>query len=393
MKRRRLFDDLQGLSRLGVEATLGMTDLVEEMHRSATSLPRAGRPGRALPTRTRGITGFVYRSVRRVTRWVGIGIEGAFDRLRSAAVLEGGRNTGEATPQRDAALAALNGVCGDRLESAGNPLAISMQFRRDGRPIDPAQETGRRVVLLLHGLCCNDLHWRRNGHDHGAAIATDLDFAPIYLFYNSGRAIAANGKELAQRLEDLMSCWGAPVDELVVVAHSMGGLVMRSACAAAEGCRWPSLLRKIVFLGTPHLGAPLERGGNRLHRALGVSSYTAAFARLARVRSTGITDLRHGLPGNPHPAPAGVESYAVAATLSRAGEGAGRSTSRRLRSDGLVPVASAFGDASEPAVALAIPASRRHIGYGMNHMDLLDRPEIYARIRGWLAASRDSSAS
>ncbi len=128
------------------------------------------------------------------------------------------------------------------------------------------------------------------------------------------------------RLESFVADWGEPVREIVVVAHSMGGLVMRSACQVAEREKlaWRGKLRQIVFLGTPHHGAPLERGGNWVTLALDASSYTAAFARLGRIRSAGITDLRFGqvtalregdrfAPGSGHretvPLPRGVACY------------------------------------------------------------------------------------
>ncbi|MFN7941116.1 MAG: alpha/beta hydrolase [Thermoanaerobaculia bacterium] len=421
MKRPARLSDLQGAARLAVEATIGVTDLVESVHHSVTHLPGKGPVPGSSPSRQRGISGFVYRTVRRITRWVGSGADLAFTRLGPA--LEppsAGEETAEAASlRREALVAALNGVLGDHLEASANPLAIPMRFRRGGRELDPARESGGRVLLLLHGLCRADLQWRRHGHDHGERLAAELGFAPVYLHYNSGRAIAANGRELARRLEELLAAWGAPVDELLAVGHSMGGLVMRAACrvAESEGLSWRRRLRKIVFLGTPHHGAPLERGGNWVNLALDTTSYTAAFARLGRMRSAGITDLRHGRlgpigasdpesqedrfargsgEGAPLPLPAGVVCYAFAATLApdpaapaEASAAAGRR--RRLRppallGDGLVPLASALGDHPDPARDLAIPAARRAVGYAMSHLDLLDRPEVYARIRAWLSA-------
>jgi pimeloyl-ACP methyl ester carboxylesterase len=192
-----------------------------------------------------------------------------------------------------------------------------------------------------------------------------------------------------------------PVDELVILAHSMGGLVSRSAChyGAQAGHGWLRRLRKLVFLGTPHHGAPLERIGNWVHLALGVSPYTASFGRLARIRSAGITDLRHGSlldeewegrdrfraardHRKPVSLPAGVKCYAIAAT--KAGKGGSRSTP--LPGDGLVPVDSALGRHQRPELTLPFARSRQWVGHGMNHFELLDRPEVYDRLRRWLGS-------
>ena len=178
-----------------------------------------------------------------------------------------------------------------------------MRLRRDGQPLDlmtPTlaaalpQPTGKSV--LAHGLCMNDRQWRRKEHDHGAALAADAGFTPVYLHYNSGLHVSTNGRAFAGLLEALLGTWPVPVDELVIVGHSMGGLLARSAYhySGVAGHAWPRHLRKIVFLGTPHHGTAFERGGNWVTVTLGVSRYTVAFACLGKIRSAGITDLRYG---------------------------------------------------------------------------------------------------
>jgi hypothetical protein len=377
MKRPVHASDLRAYSRLAVEATLGVTDLVEAVHRSVLSLPGRG----AKPQRTRGLTGFIYRAIRWVTRRVGSGLDTGLTQLTPLLA----SSSADAPParEREALVAVLNGVLGDHLEATGNALAIPMRFRRDGRAFDPAvdptQERGSRILLLLHGLCCNDLQWSRRGHDHGARLAADLGYTPIYLHYNTGRPIATNGAELSRRLDQLFQAWPGPVTELTVLAHSMGGLVMRSACEAAEesGSSWRGRLRRIVFLGTPHQGSPLERGGHWLNRVLDTTSYTAAFGHLGRLRSAGITDLRHGLSSR---LPADVDCFVAAALLGKPGD-----TRGSLLGDGLVPLASAFGDHADPARSLGIAPDRRWVGEGMGHLDLLDRPEVYRQIHAWLS--------
>ncbi|MBK9090642.1 MAG: alpha/beta hydrolase [Holophagales bacterium] len=310
-------------------------------------------------------------------------------------------------PARDAILAALNGVLGDYLEESGNPLAIPMHLRRNGRIFEQGVQTlsadfsrtPGRLVLLVHGLCVNDEKWNREGHDHGAALERDLGLVPVYLRYNSGRHVSTNGRDLSRLLETFLASGSAPPPELTIVAHSMGGLVTRSAlhAAAAAGHTWPRSLRSVVFLGTPHHGSPLERAGNLVQAALGVSPYSFPFARLGKIRSAGITDLRHGNlldddwegddrfahrgdTRRPLPLSPGIAWSAIAASTS---DGPGRA-GERLAGDGLVPVESALGHHRDPERTLHFPPSRMWIARGMNHFDLLGRLEVYARIREWL---------
>ena len=378
--------DLRGAGRLAVDATLGLTSLVEHLHHNILRTP--GPLGAVSERPTGGITGLVYRSIRGVTRLVG----GSVDALLGQVVSLLGPSEVPASAEREAVLAALNGVLGDHLEATHNPLAITMAVRHEG----PAR---RRVLLLVHGLCMNPLQWRRNGHDHGAALAAEGDFTALYLHYNSGLHISRNGRLLADQLKALAEAWPVPLEEIVILGHSMGGLVARSAChqAQARGDVWPKRLTKMVFLGSPHHGAPLERGGHGIDVILGASPYTAAFARLGKLRSAGITDLRHGslldadwadgLAGakaGDHrtrvPLPERVACYAIAGSL---GQQAG-ALREKLLGDGLVPVASALGRHRVKARALNFAPDHVWVGQGMNHLDLLDRPEVLAKLRAWL---------
>jgi pimeloyl-ACP methyl ester carboxylesterase len=393
--------DIRGVSRLAVDATLGLTDLVETMHHNIARSPHIlGMPTEA---RTKGITGLAYGSIRGVTRLVGSGIDAI---LAPLVRLPGERRS---SPEREAALAALNGILGDYLAASDNPLAIPMRLRRAGQPLELAgpalaaaiPRPGGKILLLVHGLCSNDLHWQRKGHDHGAALAADLDCTPVYLHYNTGRHISTNGRTFADMLETLLQCWPVPVEELIIIGHSMGGLVARSAChyGASAGHAWLRYLRKIIFLGTPHHGVPLERGGNWVNVILGASPYTVAFARLGKIRSAGITDLRYGNLLNedwedrdrfapardrrrPVPLPGGVQCYTIGATTRKtAGDLNGP-----FLGDGLIPLRSALGYHKDPSLALPFPEPRQWIGWDMNHLDLLHRREVYEQMRRWLVA-------
>jgi hypothetical protein len=396
--------DLRGAVRLATDATAGLADLVEALHAGIARLPGTGD---AADGRAGGISGFVYRSIRGVTRLVGGSLDALLGLL--APVLAPSADGAEAAPsrEREALVAALNGVLGDYLVASGNPLATTMAFRRDGRalPLDAEAlatalpDAGGRVLVLLHGLCMGDLQWLRDGHDHGAALARDLGFTPVYLHYNSGLHVSINGRQLAAAMERLLDTWPCPVERVALLGHSMGGLVARSALHQGRqaGQAWPARVDDLVCLGTPHHGAPLERAGHWVDVVLGATPYAAPFARLGKLRSAGITDLRHGNALDedwvgvdrfargadrraPLPLPEGVRCYAVAASLGD--EDSDRT--HRLLGDGLVPLDSALGRHADPARTLAFRADRQWVGYGMGHLDLLSRPEVHAQIRQWL---------
>lgn len=387
--------DLHAISRLALAAVEHVIDLVESLHARVLPAPNAKVPAD-------GIADFAYGKARAYTAEVGRWFDSL---LESPPAAPGDRISSD---QREAVLAALNGVMGDFLEASGNPLAIEMRLRVDGQPLALdrralaaaiPQATGK-VLILVHGLCRCDLQWRRGGHDHGAALARDLGYTPVYLHYNSGLHVSTNGRRFAELMEALVRHWPRPVEEVAILTHSMGGLVARSACyyGKAEGQGWLRHLKKMIFLGTPHHGAPLERGGNWLHEALGRSALTAPFARLGRIRSAGITDLRYGSLldedwegrdrfeqaddcRRPVPLPKGVMCFAMAGTTGRrAGD-----IRDRLLGDGLVPLATALGQHESPALTLKFPKSRIWIAYGMHHLDLLSRVEVYEKIREWLA--------
>ena len=392
--------DLLGLSRLAIDGTVRLTDLIEAMHDAITGTP--GISGTPAQWTTSGIAGLVYNSIRKVTGVVGCGIDGVLTPLMPMP--------GEArlTSGRDAALAVLNGVIGDYLAATDNPLAISVRLRRNGRPLTldmpelaaSIPHPSRKLVILVHGLCMSDRQWTRKGHNHGTALARDLGYTAVHLHYNSGLHISANGRAFANLVEDLLNQWPVPLDEFAMVTHSLGGLVSRSAChyGTAAGHRWPQRLGKLIFLGTPHHGAPLERVGNWVNIVLQTSPYTSPLARLGKIRSAGITDLRYGNlldedwqgrdrfehAGDQRrsvPLPQNVRCYAIAGTTRAKSSDLGYG----LPGDGLVPVDSALGRHKEPGRSLSFAESSQWIGYGMNHWDLLNRQTVYKQIVRWLA--------
>jgi pimeloyl-ACP methyl ester carboxylesterase len=381
---RTTVSDLRGAARLAFDATLGITTLVERMHHTIQLVHPPLGASRA--ESTRGLTGLIYQAIRGTTRVIGKGLDAGLTPV--AAFLP----EGETTAGRNAWVSAVNGVYGDHLERTANPLAIEMGFLHEGtfvdpeRPVDAVPHASGRVLLAIHGLCLNDQHWTRDGHHRIAAAAEATGHTIVHLRYNSGRSISDNGRSLAESLETLLAHWPVPVAQLAIVGHSMGGLVARSAIhhGTAAGYSWRRLLRKFFALGTPHHGAPLERGGNRLDYVMELSPYVAPFTRLGKARSAGITDLRYGsITGVEQefvPLPDDVECYALAATL---GKRRGL-LAEKLVGDGLVPLDSALGRHPDARRTLAIPKSRQWVGYEMGHLELLGRPEVYSQLEHWL---------
>jgi len=386
-------DALRGVSKLAIEATIGVTGLVEAMNRTIAEGPAI--LGKPLAGPARALTGAAYKPIRGVTKVVGGGLDLALARL--APFL------GESVPgpQREALLAALNGVLGDYLAETRNPLAIEMRLRQDGDALELDRISVRRafprvtskLVVLVHGSSMNDLQWTRHGHNHGHALARDLGYTPIGVHYNSGLHVSMNGRRLALLLGQLVDAWPVEVSEIAVLAHSMGGLVARSACHYGERRRWRPKLKKLVCIGTPHHGATLERTGHWLELLLGINRYSAPLAALGRIRSAGVTDLRFGNvldedwkgrdrfsgrgDSRKHLAlPKGVACFAIAGTTAPKARPA-------LPGDGLVSVNSALGKHSRAARTLAFPAAHQWIGFGIGHFDLLSRIEVYKRIREW----------
>ena len=403
--------DVAAVAKLATLATTGVTHIAEGVHQSVRR--GLGLPAGKLPEQTGGLTGLIYKSVRGVTQLVGKGLDTALVKLQP--LFDTADHAAPESPRREAVLAALNGMMGDHLAANRNPLATRMSLRFQGQALNwqvlpPGFKPGGKILLLIHGLCMNDLQWKTlrpdvNGsdepqvYDHGKALADALGYTPLYLRYNTGLHTSQNGHELSALLDQLLAHWPAPIEDISVVAHSMGGLVIRSAFhnAQAKHLNWPRHLKNIVFLGTPHHGAPLERAGNWLDVLLGSTPYSKPFGRLAQLRSAGITDLRYGhvveedwqghdrfrkRPDGrlPVPLPQDVACFTVAATTA-----AKRSLlAERLVGDGLVPLQSALGQHLEPVRTLSFAKSAQMIAYRTNHMQLLSRPDIARQMVVWL---------
>jgi len=405
-------DELEAVGEGAARAFRGGVDHVQSTHRAIArrvfGATRAAGPAAGTVRATHdGIADGVYAAVR------GIGGLAVHGLARTATVVRPPGDDLSALADRplgDALLGALNGAFGARFAADDSPLALTMTARFQGRdvPLDPAglRRTfplpSGRVAVLVHGLCMTDAAWEL-GDDEDAYYARrlhrDLDYDVVSIRYNSGRRIPANGAELASLLERLVAAWPGGVRDLALIGHSMGGLVCRSACAvgAETGHGWLEPLNDVVTLGTPHLGANLERAAATAHWAAGLLPETKLFADLLELRSDGVLDLRDGaivmddlpLPidrwpwgerGTAVPLLEGVHHHAVGTTMARNPES--------------WLAANVFGDLLvTPASAASRARGERRLAFeeddvvilgGVDHFALLHDAKVYAHVRRWL---------
>jgi triacylglycerol lipase len=128
------------------------------------------------------------------------------------------------------AVGALNGLIGDYLHRTENALSTELTFvSRDGEPISTERLSlpTRRVALYVHGLMATESCFWSFGGTHCDALQERCGLTPLFVRYNSGRHISENGRALDALLTALVA--DHTLDEVVLVGHSMGGLVLRSA--------------------------------------------------------------------------------------------------------------------------------------------------------------------
>jgi pimeloyl-ACP methyl ester carboxylesterase len=177
------------------------------------------------------------------------------------------------------ALGALNGLFGDRLARDHPDLALELTVRRRDLQVSLHAEGLARafpdatpkLAVFVHGLCETEEAWRLSPPgsrpprpSYGARLREELGYTPIYVRYTTGLHQSDSGRRLAAVLEQTISEWPTPVEEIVLVGHSMGGLVARSGShyGEIENRVWSGRLRHVFCLGTPQLGAPLEKVAN-----------------------------------------------------------------------------------------------------------------------------------
>jgi hypothetical protein len=398
--------ELRAASRLGGHAFAGAVSKVEQVHRAYAGrafgrLRQAGAPARLIhDTVARG----AYLAVR------GAGAAAGVVGGEVASLVGGSGQPAGHAPRGNLALAALNAVAGDQLGPDVAPLAIRMAVRAGGRDVDltPQQlaaafpQATPRVAVFLHGLAETENSWHRQVDQsvpYGHGLQAEYGYSPVYLRYNTGRHVSDNGQDLARLLDGLVTAWPERLDEFLLVGHSMGGLVIRSAChyGREESSAWAERVRHVFYLGSPHLGAPLARAAGFAGWALGHLAETRPLVTLVNGSSAGIKDLRHGyvLEGDwagcdqdsclrnhrgDTPLLGGANHYTISATIT---------------TDHGHPIGAVVGDLLvQPASAHARRGRRQHIPFpvesgrgigGLHHFDLLNHPAVWTAMRGLLA--------
>ena len=402
---RRQDDEAKALVRLGFDELNGFASSIATTERDI-----AGRAFKRVPLGTP--IRFIHDTASRAV--VGALTGGTSAVGRGAETLVGLRPRSDrplsANPVGGFGLSVLNGLVGDRLEREQSPLQEPMSVRVGGLPVPPERdalaaafpEATPRLVVFVHGLMGNELGWRlgaRQGRvPYGTRLAQERGWTSVDIRYNSGRHISENGRSLADLLEAVVAGWPVDVGEVALVGHSMGGLVSRSAAyqAAEDGMDWVGHVRRVVSLGTPHMGAPLEQAAHMGAYAFGLLPETRMMSTFLRRRSSGIRDLRQGSlvdedwrDRDPEalraaackeiPLLDGATHCFVSATVTRSA----RHPVGRVVGDTLVLTPSATGRSRTRKLAFEDEYGL-HIG-ATNHIALLNHPAVYEKLHAWLA--------
>ena len=342
-------------------------------------------------------------------------------------------------------LPVLNGALGDQLASRYDPRAIRMSFRRGGHDVAVADlrliEPQQKTVVFVHGLMGDEQIWQAGFGDAagsrrcGPRLAEELHLRSLYVRFNSGLHLSENGRELSRLLTELVVAYPDAIGELVLVGHSMGGLIIRSAgyYGSREGIKneelkiksetptssenedpflifnssfliqkapWLAHLRSVFLIGTPNDGSWLEQNSHFTARLLArINLFPTRFlSKALNQRSNGIKDLRYSIlvdedwqdahaddltpPRTPVPPLPGVSYHILMGAWLRATR---PSALREYFGDGLVGQGSARGHATfgEEAAQLAGASVRTTVFSQQHHGGLLTHPEVFQYLRQW----------
>lgn len=319
----------------------------------------------------------------------------------------------ERTPQwTEWGISVLNGMIGDYLHHRRNGLAIEMAFYHRNRPLMLTRESllqaypnpTEKLCILVHGLGCNEGVWDfpvtvpgDPARSYGTLLQQELGYTPFYLRYNTGLPVAENGNALADLLDALLKCYPLDVQDIVLIGHSMGGLVLRSAChyGIRRGSSWVNKVKRVFYLGMPHEGAVLEKVGNMVVTVLQTvpNPITRLIGNILDRRSQGVKDLRSGNwlaedgldndleIGRRENAPwlAHARHYLLMGTLTEDPNHA----LAVLLGDALVRLPRVYGQSSPTVDGNPMPNPHIKIFPKVDHMRLARDAKVYEQIKRW----------
>lgn len=326
--------------------------------------------------------------------------------------------SGKAKKASDKGLSILNGIVGDYLDEKGIAIAVQMAFYFNHHAVELNQQSlksvypkaTKKLCVMVHGLGCTESVWELSDNPHttyATKLADELGYTPVYVRYNTGLHISHNGQMLAQLMAELVLVYPVDVEEIIFITHSMGGLVTRSACyydsqdsfGDKDGGSWSQKVRQLHFIGSPHLGADLEKFGNVVTNVLNSTPlpYTRFVAEIINMRSAGIKDLRYGyvrdedwegqdpdglLRNNKDTVPLleGAEHYVISGTVHEDSD----SIFSQFFGDALVRKYSATGQSKQQRHHLPfLPENHKEFTKIM-HIQLAHNERVYEQLREWV---------
>ncbi len=193
----------------------------------------------------------------------------------------------------------------DRAAAAAPRVDRPGQEEVDGLDVRRPYEPGKVPVVLIHGLWGNPRQWDRMVEDLEAEAALRGRYQFWTFRYASGDSIPFSARLLRQSLRRARCTFDpdgrdAAFDRMVVVGHSLGGILAKMMVQSSGPRLWQTVyarandkvasppedwqlprqafcyepvpeVRRIVFIATPHRGSPLASGflqslGTRLCR-------------------------------------------------------------------------------------------------------------------------------
>lgn len=333
-----------------------------------------------------GIARLSHRSVR-------AGLTGALRAAAAPALLWDPADAWLRTPRGAALVGAVLGLRGDVLaadepaldlpSTLVDPAGVVLATARDGRVLPGVTAIDdRTVVVLLHGLCETEHAWDQLVPEGGTPLPAALaagGTTVLRVRCNTGLRIGRLGRDVSA----LLAASLAPGTRIVLVGHSMGGLVARAALETMPQDLVAGVT-DLVTLGTPHHGAPLEQTVDALVALAARVPEITALVHFLDLRSGGIRDLRHGIVGDegppgervaPVPMPDHVRLHTVAGGLDGPAAVVG---------DGLVRRWSAHGEHRRgPLVARR---GERLDLQATGHFSLIGDPQVVALVQRVVAS-------